>query len=56
MLFEHVFKVYTLNTSNKPRVIYTALYDESTADQPDYFAYAFVRENVAHGYDVVTTL
>ena len=29
---------------------------ESVADQTDYFADAFVRENVAYGYDVVTTL
>ena len=33
-----------------------ALYAESAADQTDHFANAFVSENVAHGYDVVTTL
>ena len=32
------------------------LYAESTADQTDHFANAFVCENVAYGYDVVTTL
>ena len=32
------------------------LYAESAADQTDHFSDAFVRENVAHGYDVVTTL
>ena len=31
------------------------LYAESPADQTDQFANAFVRENVAHGYDFVTT-
>ena len=29
---------------------------ESVADQADHFADVFVRENVAYGYDVVTTL
>ena len=28
------------------------LYMESAADQTDHFADVFVRENVAHGYDV----
>ena len=28
------------------------LYTESAADQTDHFADVFVRENVAHGYDV----
>ena len=32
------------------------LYAESTADQADHLADAFVRENVANGYYVVTTL
>ena len=32
------------------------LYSESIADQTDHFAVAFVCENVAYGYDVVTTL
>ena len=32
------------------------LYTESVADQTDHFADVFVRENVAYGYDVVTTL
>ena len=39
------------NTWNEPRVIYMTLYTESIADQTDPFAEAFVRENVAHGYD-----
>ena len=30
------------------------LYTESAADQTDYFADVFVRENVAHGYEVMT--
>ena len=30
------------------------LYTESGADQTDHFADVFVRENVAHGYDVMT--
>ena len=32
------------------------LYAESAVDQTENFADAFVRENVAHDYDVVTTL
>ena len=32
------------------------LYTESVANQTDYFADAFVRENVEYGYGVVTTL
>ena len=32
------------------------LYTESVADQTAHFADAFVREHVAHGYDVVTML
>ena len=32
------------------------LYTESVADQTDHFDDVFVRENVAYGYDVVTTL
>ena len=31
------------------------LYAESAADQTDHFAHAFVRENFAHKYGVVTT-
>ena len=30
------------------------LYTESAADQTDHFANVFVRENVVHGYDVMT--
>ena len=33
-----------------------ALYTESVMDQTDHFADAFVRENVAYGCEVVTTL
>ena len=36
--------------------IYTTLYEESAAGQTDHFADTFVRKNVPHGYDVVTTL
>ena len=32
------------------------LYAESAADLTEHFADAFVRENVAHNYGVVTTL
>ena len=32
------------------------LYTESVADQTDHFADAFVCENDAYGYDIVTTL
>ena len=32
------------------------LYAESVAGQTDHFADVLVRENVAYGYDVVTTL
>ena len=39
-----------------PQVIYMTLYAESAADLIDHFPDAFVRKNVAHGYDVVTTL
>ena len=53
VLFEQGFKL--LNTSNKPRVIYTTLYAESTEDQTHYFVDAFVREIGAYGYDVVMT-
>ena len=54
VLFEHGFKL--LNTSNKPRVIYMMLYAETATDQTDPFADAFVCKNVAHSYDLVTTL
>ena len=36
--------------------LFTWHYTESVADQPDNFADAFVRENIAYGYDVVTML
>ena len=32
------------------------LYTERVEDQTDYFADAFVCENIAYGYDIVTTL
>ena len=44
------------NTSNELCIIRMTLYTESVADQTDHFADVFVRENVAYGYDVVTTL
>ena len=52
MLFVHGFKLE--NTSNEPDVIYMTSYKESVVDQTGHFADAFVRENVAYGYDVVT--
>ena len=54
MLFEHGFELE--NTKNQPCIICMALYTESDADQTDHFADAFVWENVAYGYDIVTTL
>ena len=44
------------NTLNEPCVICISLYTESVAVQTEHFADAFVRENVANGYDVVTML
>ena len=32
------------------------LYAKRAADQTDHFADAFFRENVAQGYDILTTL
>ena len=37
-----------------PVLFYMTLYTESIADQTDHSANAFVRENVAYGYDVMT--
>ena len=37
-----------------PVLFYMTLYTESVADQTDHSANAFVRENVAYGYDVMT--
>ena len=36
--------------------LFAWLYTERVADQTDHFANAFVRENVAYGYDFVTML
>ena len=36
--------------------LFTWRFIESVADQTDHFANAFVRENVAYGYDVETML
>ena len=54
MLFEHGSALE--NTSNEPCIICMTLYTESVADQADHFADVFVHENVAYGYDIVTTL
>ena len=57
MLFEHGSELE--NTKNELcliHVICMTLYTESVADQTDHFADVFVCENVAYGYDVVTTL
>ena len=51
---EHGFELE--NTSNEPRIICLTLYTKSFVDQTDHFADVFVRENVAYGYDVVTTI
>ena len=53
MLFKHGSELE--NTLNEPCIICMTLYTESLADQTDQFADVFVRENVAYGYDVVTT-
>ena len=54
MLFEHGSELE--NTYNEPCIICMTLYRESVVDQTDHFADVFVREHVAYGYDVVTTL
>ena len=54
VLFEHGAELD--NTSNEPCIISMTLYTKSVADQTDHFDDVFVRENVAYGYDVVTTL
>ena len=54
VLFEHGSALE--NTLNEPCIICMTLNTESVADQADHFADVFVRENVAYGYDVVTTL
>ena len=41
---------------NKTYIICMMLHMENVEYQTDHFANAFVRENVAYGYDVVTTL
>ena len=37
-------------------VICIKLYTESVVDQTNHFDDVFVRENLAYGYDIVTTL
>ena len=54
MLFEHGSELE--NTKYEPCIFFMTLYMESIADQTDYFADGFVRENVAYGYDGVTPL
>ena len=54
VLFEHWSELE--NTSNEPCILCMTLYTESVTDQIDHFADVFVHENVAYGYDVVTTL
>ena len=54
MLFEHGSELE--HTKSEPCIICMTLYTESVADQTDNFADVFVHENVAYGYDVVTTL
>ena len=54
MLFEHGSEFEILR--RKPCIICMTLYTESVVDQNDHFAGVFVRENVAYGYNVVTTL
>ena len=53
-LFEHGSEPG--NTKNEPFIICMTLYAESVAGQTGHSADVFVRENVAYGFDVVTTL
>ena len=53
MLFEHGSEFE--NTQNEPFIICMTLNTESIVDQTYHFANVFVPENVAYGYDVVTT-
>ena len=52
MLFEHGFKLE--NTLNEPCITRITLFTECVDDQTNHFTNAFVPENVAYGYDVVT--
>ena len=54
LLFENGFKLE--NTENEREVICMKLHKESVADQTDNFASAFIRKNVAYGYEYVTRL
>ena len=54
MLFEHGFELE--HFLNGPCIICMMLYMESVADQSDHFTDAFVRQNIAYGFDVVMTL
>ena len=54
VLFEHWSELE--NTQNEPCIICMTLYTESVANPTDHFANVFVHENIAYGYDVVTTL
>ena len=53
VLFEHGSELE--NTRNKPCII-CMTYMESVVDKTDHFVGVFVRENIAYGYDFVTTL
>ena len=53
-LFEHGLKLENI-LQMSPGINMT-LYTESIADQTDHFADVFARENIAYGFDVVTTL
>ena len=54
VLFEHGFELE--NTYIEPCIYCLTLYMESVVDQTDHLADVFVHENVAYGYDFVTTL
>ena len=56
LLFEHPSMGLNLNILKMSPALFAGRYTESVADQTDHFADVFVRENVAYGYDVVTTL
>ena len=54
VLFEHGSELE--DTYNEPCIICMTLCTESVGDKTEHFADVFARENVAYGYDVVTTL
>ena len=56
VLFEHGSGLENTCIMHYTCIICMTLYTKSVADQTDNFADVFVRENVAYGFDVLTTL